>query len=85
MGAEGAVNVIHRKKLDASETPDELRKNLVNEYEDIFMNPYVAASRGLIDNVIDPTETRDKIIQSLDMLKNKRDIIPPKKHGSIPL
>ena len=49
------------------------------------MNPYVAASRGLIDNVIDPTETRNKIIQSLDMLKNKRDIIPPKKHGSIPL
>ena len=85
MGAEGAVNIIHKRKIDASDTPQELRKQLVNEYEDIFMNPYVAASRGLIDNVIDPSETRRKIIQALNMLSNKRDVIPPKKHGSIPL
>ena len=85
MGAEGAVNIIHKRKIEASDTPEELRKQLVNEYEDIFMNPYVAASRGLIDNVINPSETRSKIIQSLNMLSNKRDVIPPKKHGSIPL
>jgi len=85
MGAEGAVNIIHKRKIDKSDTPQELRKQLVNEYEDIFMNPYVAASRGLIDNVIDPSETRKKIIQALNMLSNKRDVIPPKKHGSIPL
>ena len=63
MGAEGAVNVIHRKKINESENPEEIRKDLVNEYEDVFMNPYIAAARGLIDNVIEPSETRNKIIQ----------------------
>jgi propionyl-CoA carboxylase beta chain len=85
MGAEGAVNIIHRSKLKKSETPDALKAELINDYETNLMNPYVAASRGMIDDVIEPSETRNKIIKALDMLKNKREITPPKKHGSIPL
>ena len=85
MGPEGAVSVIHRRALNESERPSELRDRLVEEYREQFMNPYVAAARGLIDDVIDPSETRPKIIQALQMLANKRDTLPPKKHGSIPL
>ncbi|MEE2884316.1 MAG: acyl-CoA carboxylase subunit beta [Chloroflexota bacterium] len=85
MGAEGAVNIIHRSQIKQSSNPDELRNQLVSEYKDHLMNPYVAASRGMIDDVIDPTETRIKIISSLRMLENKREILAPKKHGSIPL
>ncbi|MDA1348341.1 MAG: acyl-CoA carboxylase subunit beta [Chloroflexi bacterium] len=85
MGAEGAVNIIHRNEIKGSDEPDELRKQLVGEYADRLMNPYVAASRGLIDDVIDPSETRLKIIRALEMLENKREALPPKKHGSIPL
>lgn len=85
MGAEGAVNIIHRNQIKQSSNPDELREQLVSEYQDHLMNPYVAASRGIIDDVIDPAETRTKIIHSLTMLQNKREISPPKKHGSIPL
>ena len=85
MGAEGAVNIIHRSEIKASDTPDETRKGLVQEYEERLMNPYVAASRGLIDDVIDPAETRPKVIRALEMLRNKRETLPPKKHGSIPL
>ena len=85
MGAEGAVNIIHRSELNESENPDELRSELIADYETNLMNPYVAASRGMIDDVIEPSDTRNKIIKALDMLKNKREIAPPKKHGSIPL
>ena len=85
MGSEGAVNIIHRRALGASDRPDELRAELIQEYEEQLMNPYVAASRGLIDDVIDPAETRPKVIRALDMLSNKRESLPPKKHGSIPL
>ena len=85
MGAGGAVNILHRRRIQASDKPDELRAELQREYEDSLMNPYVAASRGLIDDVIDPTETRPKIIRALEMLANKRESLPPKKHGSIPL
>ena len=85
MGAEGAVNIIHRSAIKESDRPDELRAELVQDYEDRFMNPYIAASRGLIDDVIDPTETRPKIIKALATLANKRASLPPKKHGSIPL
>ena len=85
MGAEGAVNIIHRSKLKESEDPQKLTEELVSEYKENLMNPYVAASRGMIDDVIEPSQTRIKIIRSLKMLANKRDNIPPKKHGSIPL
>ena len=85
MGAEGAVNIIHRSELSASDRPEELRTKLVKDYREQLMNPYVAASRGLIDDVIAPAETRPKIIRALEMLDNKRESLPPKKHGSIPL
>ena len=85
MGAEGAVNVLERKRLKESEQPQELRAQLVQEYEETYMNPYVAAARGLIDDVIDPADTRPKVIRALEMLENKRETLPPKKHGSIPL
>ena len=85
MGAEGAVSVIHRGELKSSDQPEELRAKLVQDYQDRLMNPYVAASRGMIDDVIDPVETRPKIVRALEMLANKRETLPPKKHGSIPL
>ena len=85
MGAEGAVNIIYRSELSSSDQPEELRARLVEEYQAQLMNPYVAASRGMIDDVIDPSQTRSKVIRALDMLANKRESLPPKKHGSIPL
>ena len=85
MGAEGAVNIIHRNEIKAADRPDELRAKLIQDYQDRLMNPYIAASRGMIDDVIDPSETRPKIIRALHMLANKRESLPPKKHGSIPL
>ena len=85
MGAEGAVNIIHRNKIKSSNNDNKIKTELIRDYEDKFMNPYVAASTGLIDDVIDPSETRSKIISGLDMLANKRDTLPPKKHGTIPL
>ncbi len=85
MGAEGAVNIIHRSKIRDSNDPKKLTAELVSEYEDNLMNPYIAASRGMIDDVIEPGETRAKVIKALRMLANKRDNMPPKKHGSIPL
>jgi propionyl-CoA carboxylase beta chain len=85
MGADGAVNVLYRKDLKESDNPADLRARLVKDYESRLMNPYVAASRGMIDDVIDPADTRPKIIRALEMLENKREFLPPKKHGSIPL
>ena len=85
MGAEGAVNIIYRNELKNSERPAELRSERVQDYQDRFMTPYIAASRGLVDEVIEPAETRPKIIRALEMLGNKRELLPPKKHGSIPL
>ena len=85
MGPEGAVNVIHREAIRTAEDPDGKRAELIQEYRDMTANPYVAASRGLIDDVIDPAETRIKVIRSFAMLENKRDTLPPKKHGNIPL
>ena len=85
MGAEGAVNVLHRNELKESDRPDELRAKLVEEYQEQHMNPYVAAGLGMIDEVIDPADTRPKIARALEMLANKRETLPPRKHGSIPL
>ena len=85
MGAEGAVNIVSRKAIAASETPDETRQKLVAEYEESFNNPYVAAARGYVDDVIDPAETRPRLIRALETLENKSQDNPPRKHGNIPL
>ena len=85
MGARGAVNVIHRRDIAASDDPDARRSELIAEYEERFNNPYLAAERGLVDEVIEPRETRYRLIRSLDMLRTKREGMPPKKHGNIPL
>ena len=85
MGPEGAVNIVFREELARAEDQEETRSALTEEFKERFANPYVAASRGYLDDVIDPGETRRRLIQSLDMLQNKRDTLPPKKHGNIPL
>ena len=85
MGPDGAVNIVFRKELTKAEDPEARKKELVDEYRTKFANPYVAASRGYIDNVIEPRETRPRLINALEMLSNKRDANPPKKHGGIPL
>ncbi|HSQ18368.1 MAG TPA: acyl-CoA carboxylase subunit beta, partial [Anaerolineales bacterium] len=85
MGPDGAVNIIFRKELAQAEDADARRAQLVAEYREKFANPYIAASRGYIDDVIEPHETRPRLINALEMLANKRDSNPPKKHGCIPL
>jgi propionyl-CoA carboxylase beta chain len=85
MGPEGAVNIIFRKELSQAEDPVKRKAELVKEYREKFANPYIAASRGYIDDVIEPRETRPRLINALEMLSNKRDANPPKKHGCIPL
>ena len=85
MGAEGAVSIIHREKLESASDPDAERARLVAAYEAEFANPYVAAARGYIDDVIRPSETRPRLISALGMLADKRDTNPRKKHGNIPL
>jgi len=85
MGPDGAVNIIFRKELSQAEDPAKRKAELVEEYRNKFANPYIAASRGYIDDVIAPRETRPRLINALEMLSNKRDANPPKKHGCIPL
>jgi acetyl-CoA carboxylase carboxyltransferase component len=85
MGPEGAVNIIFRKQITEAQDAESERELLVQEYRDTFANPYVAAARGYIDDVIEPRETRPRLIEALQMLQNKRDTNPPKKHGNIPL
>lgn len=85
MGPEGATNIIYRDEIAKSENPGETRQRLVQEYRDKFATPYIAAARGYIDDVINPRETRPKIISALEMLKNKKVVNPPKKHSNIPL
>jgi acetyl-CoA carboxylase carboxyltransferase component len=85
MGPEGAVNIIFRKQITEAEDPEAERARLVQEYRDTFANPYVAAARGYIDDVIEPHQTRSRLVEALQMLRNKRDTNPPKKHGNIPL
>ena len=85
MGVEGAVNIIFRDRIAAADDPDAQRAQLVSEYEDRFANPYIAAARGYVDEVILPSETRARVAGSLAMLENKRQSVPPKKHGNIPL
>src|SRR5262249_33284210 len=83
MGAEGAVNIIYRRELAGA--GENARQEKIDEYRDRFANPFVAAERGYIDDVIEPRETRPRIIKALRMLENKVDTMPRKKHGNIPL
>ena len=85
MGAEGAVEILYRRDLAAAEDPIEARKTKVEEFRDKFASPYIAAERGYIDEVIEPKQTRRKLIRALKLLENKRDQNPPRKHGNIPL
>ena len=85
MGPEGAVNIIFRKELADAKDPEKRRAELVAEYREKFAHPYIAAARGYVDDIIEPRFTRPRIINGLEMLSNKRDVNPAKKHGNIPL
>ncbi len=85
MGAQGAVNILYRGELAASDDPTALRAELIREYEDTLANPYVAAERGYVDAVIAPSQTRAQVTRALRALHTKRETLPPKKHGNIPL
>jgi acetyl-CoA carboxylase carboxyltransferase component len=85
MGPDGAVSIIFRRELAKADDPEARKEELVQEYREQFANPYVAASRGYIDDVIEPRETRPRLINALEVLRNKRENNPPKKHGNIPL
>ena len=85
MGAEGAVNVLYRKEIAAAEDGEAMRREKMDEYTEQFSNPYVAAARGMVDDVIEPADTRAYIALSLEILKSKREMRPQKKHGLIPL
>ena len=85
MGAQGAVNILYRKEVAAATDPDAERARLIAEYDNTLANPYLAADRGYVDRVIMPHETRIEIVKALRALQNKRQVLPPKKHGNIPL
>jgi propionyl-CoA carboxylase beta chain len=85
MGPEGAVNILYRRELQGSKNPEEDRRTKIEEYRNQFANPFIAAERGYIDDVIEPHETRPRVIRALRMLANKGDTMPRKKHGNIPL
>jgi propionyl-CoA carboxylase beta chain len=85
MGAEGAVNIIHRQQIEAASDPEQARQEFIAEYRARFMSPYEAASLGFVDEVIAPRTLRPRLAAYLELLKNKRDRNPPKKHGNMPL
>jgi propionyl-CoA carboxylase beta chain len=85
MGAQGAVNIVYRNELKNADDPETRRAELITEYEDTLANPYIAAERGYVDGVIPPHETRTEIVRALRMLASKREVLPSKKHGNIPL
>ena len=85
MGPDGAVNIVFRKELEKASDPVKRKAELVTEYREKFANPFIAAERGFLDDVIEPKETRPRLINALEMLENKRDSNPPKKHGNNPL
>jgi acetyl-CoA carboxylase carboxyltransferase component len=85
MGPQGAVEIVYRRELEQAADPDARRAELVDEYTEKFANPYVAAERGYVDDVIDPADTRIKLIAGLEMLSSKREELPRRKHGNIPL
>ncbi|TLS36437.1 acyl-CoA carboxylase subunit beta [Pseudalkalibacillus caeni] len=85
MGPQGAANIIFAREINDSDNPEETREQKIEEYREKFANPYIAASRGMVDDVIDPRETRIKLIQGLELMRNKKEDRPKKKHGNIPL
>jgi len=85
MGPEGAVNILYKREMDAAKDPAALRQEKTREYREKFANPYIAAERGYVDEVIEPRDTRRRLSQALDVLHTKRDTNPPRKHGNIPL
>jgi acetyl-CoA carboxylase carboxyltransferase component len=85
MGPEGAVNVVFRKQIEKAEDPALARAELIEQYQQKFATPYIAAERGFIDDVIEPAETRPRLIGALRMLSTKRETVPARKHGNIPL
>jgi len=85
MGPEGAVNILYRREIEAADDPDTLRQEKIAEYQERFANPYVAAGHGYLDDVIEPRDTRPRLISALRSLRNKRQELPRKKHGNLPL
>jgi acetyl-CoA carboxylase carboxyltransferase component len=85
MGPEGAVGIVNRKEIQGADDPEARRSELIAEYEERFANPYIAAERGYVDDVIEPRETRARLIQALRMLASKRESVPSRKHGNVPL
>jgi acetyl-CoA carboxylase carboxyltransferase component len=85
MGPDGAVNVVFRKEIEKAEDPKAKRAELIAQYQAKFATPYIAAERGFIDDVIEPAETRKRLIRALRMLATKRETVPARKHGNIPL
>ncbi|MGA8248489.1 MAG: acyl-CoA carboxylase subunit beta [Nocardioides sp.] len=85
MGAQGAVNILYRNELKGADDPEARRAELITAYDDTLANPYVAAERGYVDGVIAPHETRVEVVKALRLLQTKRETLPPKKHGNIPL
>ena len=85
MGADAAVPIIQRREIEAADDPAAKRAELVAEYEETFLNPWIAAERGYIDDVIEPAQTRPMLIRHLEMLRSKRESLPQRKHGNIPL
>ncbi|HOK47102.1 MAG TPA: carboxyl transferase domain-containing protein, partial [Bryobacteraceae bacterium] len=85
MGPEGAVNIVYRREIAAAADPDAMRAQKIEEFRERFASPFIAAEHGFIDDVIEPHETRPKVIRALRMLENKVDTMPRKKHGNIPL
>jgi acetyl-CoA carboxylase carboxyltransferase component len=85
MGPQGAVEILNRREITAADDPVAKKAELVEEYTEKFANPYLAAERGYIDDVIDPAETRRKVIAGFDLLRSKREELPKRKHGNVPL
>ncbi len=85
MGPEGATDIVHRREIQSAADPETRRTELIDDYKERFANPWIAAERGYVDDVIDPAETRIKIIAGLDMLRSKREELPQRKHGNVPL
>ena len=85
MGAEGAANILYSRQIKAADDPEAERARLTQEYQETYLNPYVAAKAGYIDEVIEPAETRQKLIEALAALQNKVETNPPRKHGNMPV
>jgi acetyl-CoA carboxylase carboxyltransferase component len=85
MGPQGAVGIVYKRELDAAADPVARRAELVDEYTERFANPYIAAERGYVDDVIDPADTRKMLSRGLELLRTKKEELPKRKHGNVPL